>query len=88
MRKLNVDTVVRGVEVTLIGYDHNRTRRAPTPDEVELVDVVIGEVSIEPLLNSDDWRVLENELVEAANDFWRGDASEYADRLRDEWRFG
>ena len=88
MRKLNVDTVVRGVEVTLVGYDHNRTHREPKPDEVELMDVVIGEVSIEPLLSSDDWRVLENELLEAANDMWRGDASEYADCLRDERRFG
>ena len=88
MRKLKVDTVVRGVEVTLVGMDSNRSRREPRPDEVELQDVVIGEVSIEPLLSSDDWRVLENELFEAANDMWRGDASEYADNLREERRFG
>ena len=49
---------------------------------------MIGEVSIEPLLSSDDWRVLENELFEAANDMWRGDASEHADRLREERRVG
>ncbi len=66
----------------------NRSRREPRPDEVELQDVVIGEVSIEPLLSSDDWRVLENELFEAANDMWRGDASEHADRLREERRVG
>ena len=88
MKKLKVDTVVRGVEVTLVGMDSNRSRREPRPDEVELQDVVIGEVSIEPLLSSDDWRVLENELFEAANDMWRGDASEYADNLREERRFG
>ena len=88
MRKLKVDTVVRGVDVTLVGMDSNRSRREPRPDEVELQDVVIGEVSIEPLLSSDDWRVLENELFEAANDMWRGDASEYADNLREERRFG
>lgn len=88
MKKLKVDTVVRGVEVTLVGSDSNRSRREPRPDEVELQDVVIGEVSIEPLLSSDDWRVLENELFEAANDMWRGDASEYADNLREERRFG
>lgn len=86
MRKLNVDTVVRGVEVTLVGYYHNSTRREPKADEVELIDVVIGDVSIEPLLSSDDWRVLENEFYEAANDMWRGDESEHADRLRDERR--
>ena len=88
MKKLKVDTVVRGVEVTLVGMDSNRSRREPRPDEVELQDVVIGEVSIEPLLSSDDWRVLENELFEASNDMWRGDASEHADRLREERRFG
>ena len=88
MRKLKVDTVVRGVDVTLVGMDSNRSRREPRPEEVELQDVVIGEVSIEPLLSSDDWRVLENELFEAANDMWRGDASEYADNLREERRFG
>ena len=88
MKNLKVDTVVRGVEVTLVGRDSNRTRREPRPDEVELQDVVIGEVSIEPLLSSDDWRVLENELYEAANDMWRGDASEHADRLREERRAG
>ena len=88
MKKLKVDTVVRGVEVTLVGMDSNRSRREPRPDEVELQDVVIGEVSIEPLLSSDDWRVLENELFEAANDMLRGDASEHADRLREERRFG
>lgn len=88
MKKLKVDTVVRGVEVTLVGSDSNRSRREPRPDEVELQDVVIGEVSIEPLLSSDDWRVLENELFEAANDMWRGDASEHADRLREERRVG
>ena len=88
MKNLKVDTVVRGVEVTLVGSDSNRSRREPHPDEVELQDVVIGEVSIEPLLSSDDWRVLENELFEAANDMWRGDASEYADNLREERRFG
>ena len=88
MKNLKVDTVVRGVEVTLVGMDSNRSRREPRPDEVELQDVVIGEVSIEPLLSSDDWRVLENELFEASNDMWRGDESEHADRLREERRFG
>lgn len=88
MKKLKVDTVVRGVEVTLVGMDSNRSRREPRPDEVELQDVVIGEVSIEPLLSSEDWCVLEDELFEAANDMWRGDASEHADRLREERRVG
>ena len=88
MKKLKVDTVVRGVDVTLVGSDSNRSRREPRPDEVELQDVVIGDVSIEPLLSSDDWRVLEIELYEAAKDMWRGDASDHADRLREERRFG
>ena len=89
MKKLKVDTVFCGVPMTLVGQDYNKsTRRPPKSEEVELLDVVIDDVSIAPLINEDDWRILDERFLEAANDDWRGDALEHADRLHDERRFG
>lgn len=89
MKKLKVDTVFCGVPMTLVGQDYNKsTRRPPKSEEVELLDVVIDDVSIAPLINEDDWCILEDRFLEAANDDWRGCVDEHADRLRDERRFG
>ena len=89
MKRLKINTTFRGVPVTLVGQDYNKsTRRPPEPQEVELLDVLIDDISISPLISEQDWICLDNEFLDAANDDWRGDASEYADRLRDERRFG
>ena len=75
----------RGVELELFGYMYNGRSR-PSHDTVELVDVTIGSTSIYDLFNDDQIEHLRDMLLEEAVDSWAGDASEYADRCREERR--
>ena len=89
MRQLRLDATIYDVPITVVGCVHRLSRtHPPEPGDVELVDIMIGEVSVNPLINDEEEEILSDYLYSYAVDDWQAAAEDFEDARREERMLG
>ena len=89
MRQLRLETMICDVPVTVVGRVHRLSRiHPPEPGDVELVDIMVGNVSVNPLINDEEEEILSDYLYSYAVDDWQAAAEDFEDARREERMLG